>query len=472
MYVRFRDTAGTWSGPFSDSIVLDTRAPSTTATPSGGTYTSNQTITLTCGDGTGSGCHRTYYTLDGSNPTTASNVYRGPLLIASTTTLKYFSKDLAGNTAAVKTQSYTVDTTIPTGTIAINSGASYTQTRGVTLTLSCSDNACHQMQFSHDNVTWSNPAAFSVTKNWTLTAGDGEKTVYVKYRDSVGNWSNPFSDTIVLDTTAPVTTASPAGGTYTTAQTVTLTCGDGLGSGCDKTYYTTDGTVPTTASNVYGGPLLIASTATLKYFSKDLAGNTAAVKTQSYKVDTTIPSGTIVINNGAAYTRTRGVTLTLSCSDNACFQMQFSNDNVTWSNTAAFSVTKNWTLTAGDGEKTVYVKYRDNIGNWSEFYSDAITLDATRPTNGTLTAAAGKAQVALSWTGFSDALSGLSQYQLVYNTGSSPSSCSAGTPLYTGNDLYFLHEGLTPGTRYFYRLCAQDLAGNTSTGARANATPN
>ncbi len=158
------------------------------------------------------------------------------------------------------------------------------------------------------------------------------------------------------------------------------------------------------------------------------------MKTQSYKVDTTIPTGTIVINNGAAYTRTRGVTLTLSCSDNACFQMQFSNDNVTWSNPAAFSVTKNWTLTAGDGEKTVYVKYRDSVGNWSEIYSDAITLDGTPPANGTLTATAGKGQVALSWTGFSDALSGLSQYQLVYNTGSSPSSCSAGTPLYAGNE--------------------------------------
>jgi large repetitive protein len=176
---------------------------------------------------------------------------------------------------------------------------------------------------------------------------------------------------------------TPSGETYTANQTITLTCTDGTGAGCHRTYYTLDGSNPTTASNVYSGPLLIASTATLKYFSIDLAGNTGAVKTQSYKVDTTIPSGTIVINNGAAYTRTRGVTLTLSCSDNACYQMQFSNDNVTWSNPVAFSGTKNWTLTAGDGEKTVYVKYQDSVGNWSEIYSDAITLDGTPPVNGT-----------------------------------------------------------------------------------------
>jgi len=198
------------------------------------------------------------------------------------------------------------------------------------------------------------------------------------------------------------------------------------------------------------------------------------VKTQSYKVDTTIPTGTIVINNSRdAYTRTRGVTLTLSCSDNVpCYQMQLSNDNVTWSNPAAFSATKTWNLTAGDGEKTVYVKYRDSVGNWSETYSDAITLDATPPVNGSLTATAGTGQVVLKWSGFNDALSGIAGYRLVYNTGSAPASCSVGTPIYSGIDTSYHHLNLTPGTRYYYRLCAQDAAGNTSTGVRVNATPN
>ena len=43
------------------------------------------------------------------------------------------------------------------------------------------------------------------------------------------------------DSSAPVTTASPAGGDYNTAQNVTLSCNDATGSGCSKTYYTTDG---------------------------------------------------------------------------------------------------------------------------------------------------------------------------------------------------------------------------------------
>ena len=361
----------------------------------------------------------------------------------------------------------------PSYSVLINGDEPYTRTTAVTLTVACADmTKCVQMQVSNNGTTWSGAQNFTANRNWNLTSGDGAKTVYVRFRDTAGTWSGPVSDTIVLDTRTPSTTATPSGGTYTANQTITLTCTDGTGSGCHRTYYTLDGSAPTTASNVYSGPLLIASTTTLKYFSKDLAGNAELVKTQSYIVDTTIPTGTIVINSGAPYTQTRGVTLTLSCSDNACYQMQFSNDNVTWSNPAAYSVTKTWTLTAGDGEKTVYVKYRDSVGNWSETNSDAITLDATPPVNGSLTAVAGRAQVTLNWSGFNDALSGIAGYRLVYNTGSAPASCSAGTLIYSDTGTSYLHTNLIPGTRYYYRLCAQDKAGNTSTGVRVNATPN
>ena len=39
-----------------------------------------------------------------------------------------------------------------------------------------------------------------------------------------------------VDATPPVTTAAPPGGVYITGQSVTLTCTDGPGSGCDKIY--------------------------------------------------------------------------------------------------------------------------------------------------------------------------------------------------------------------------------------------
>ena len=139
------------------------------------------------------------------------------------------------------------DTTPPTGTITINSGASYTSDISVTLTLLCTDNSgsCAQMQFSNDNVTWSTPEAYAMLKSWDLLSGDGTKTVYVRYNDSSNNWSGSYSDTINLDMTNPTTSASPSGGTYSSEQNITLTCNDGVGSGCDEIYYTIDGTDPT-----------------------------------------------------------------------------------------------------------------------------------------------------------------------------------------------------------------------------------
>jgi hypothetical protein len=81
------------------------------------------------------------------------------------------------------------------------------------------------------------------------------------------------------DKTAPVTTATPAGGTYETAQSVTLSVNEPA-----TTFYTTDGSTPTTSSPVYSAPIDIAVTTTLQFFSKDTAGNVEAVKTELYTI--------------------------------------------------------------------------------------------------------------------------------------------------------------------------------------------
>jgi len=88
------------------------------------------------------------------------------------------------------------------------------------------------------------------------------------------------------DNTGPTTTASPAGGTYITAQTVTLTCNDNSGVGCDKTYYTIDGTDPTTGSIQYTAPLAISTDTTLKFFSTDLNGENESIRTEIYTINT------------------------------------------------------------------------------------------------------------------------------------------------------------------------------------------
>ena len=97
--------------------------------------------------------------------------------------------------------------------------------------------------------------------------------------------------------------------------------------------------------------------------------------------DTTAPTGSISINNNAVYTNSLKVTLNLSATDSSGLsRMQFSNNSVIWSTPEAYATTKSWVLTSGLGTKKAYVKFKDNSGNWSKAYSDAIILDTTAPT--------------------------------------------------------------------------------------------
>jgi hypothetical protein len=57
----------------------------------------------------------TYYTLDGSTPTTASTIFTEPFVLDVDTTIKYFSVDLAGNTESVKTTAIDIKEPVASG---------------------------------------------------------------------------------------------------------------------------------------------------------------------------------------------------------------------------------------------------------------------------------------------------------------------------------------------------------------------
>src|SRR5207247_830290 len=61
-----------------------------------------------------------------------------------------------------------------------------------------------KMRCSNDGTTGGSLVAYSTTASWTLTSGDGTKTVYARFYDSAGTlYSAVMTDTIVLDSTAP-----------------------------------------------------------------------------------------------------------------------------------------------------------------------------------------------------------------------------------------------------------------------------
>jgi hypothetical protein len=151
-----------------------------------------------------------------------------------------------------------------------------------------------------------------------------------------------------------------------------------------ETYYKINNG-PTKTVNVNGQPRITTESAnnTVEYWSKDRAG----IEEFPHKFLTEIklekfaPVGSIIINNGDASTASVSVLLTLtSNSTSGVSQVRFSNDGV-WDTEIweSPSTSKAWTLTSGDGAKTVYYQIKDTAGLTSS-YSAVITLQSTTPT--------------------------------------------------------------------------------------------
>jgi Chitobiase/beta-hexosaminidase C-terminal domain len=192
------------------TVAADTTAPLTVANPGGGTFSANQSVVLSTNEAS-----TVYYTTDGSTPSVASSVYTAPIFLSSTTTLKFYARDTAGNSSGVLTEQYT----------------------------------------------------------------------------------------LAPDNTVPTANAAPSGGAYDSVQFVTLSSSEPA-----TIYYTTNGAAPNTGSSVYVSPLTIASTTTLKFFARDVAGNSSGVSTLNYTIDSSVPS--VVANPaGGSFKGTQFVTL-------------------------------------------------------------------------------------------------------------------------------------------------------------------
>ncbi|ASJ55972.1 phage tail protein [Brevibacillus formosus] len=261
--------------------------------------------------------------------------------------------------------SIVLDITPPTGTIEINNGNVATSSEKVELTIQGSDaNGPVELMLSNENNftgSWI-PVPANNKLEWNLTGGDGQKTVYAKFRDGAGNLYGT-SDTIVLDKTAPVVTGVTNGGFY--AADVTPSFDDGTA--------TLNGALFTSGSKVsVEGQYTMVVT--------DTAGNTTTV---TFTLDKTAPTGSLAINNGATHANNQDVTLQIAVTDfSNKLQMRFSHDTsdpANWTSWETLTATKAWTLSTGDGTKSVYMEVKDKAGNIASF-TDEITLDMTNPT--------------------------------------------------------------------------------------------
>jgi hypothetical protein len=307
-----KDTAGNSSTVQTAVFTIDSVAPVLTIT-AGGTFTGTKSVTMSVNE-----TADIYYTLDGSTPTASSTKYTNPLSISATTTIKSFAKDTAGNSSAVQTVTYTLDTTQPADTTAPNNvtNLAYSNVAQTTLTLTWAASTSPDVA-SYDVYNGATLLAnvTGTTYNVSGLTASTQYTFAVKAKDAANNVASGTSVTVTTsapaDTTAPTVTASPAAGTFTSTQSVTLTANETA-----TIYYTTNGTTPTTASTVYTGPISISATTTLQFIARDTAGNQSTAQTALYtiNIDTTAP---VITASPVAGTYTSAQSITLTANETA-----------------------------------------------------------------------------------------------------------------------------------------------------------
>ncbi len=256
--------------------VSNPTAATPTFSPTAGSYSAAQTVSLS--DST-SGAS-IYYTTNGSTPTTASSLYQSPIVVSSTTTIQ-----------AIATASGYLDSSVASGTFTINLPAAAAPT------------------FT--------PAAGSYTTAQSVTLSDtttGAKIYYTTNGSTPTTSSTLYSGAIPVSTTTTIEAIAAASGfsnsavasaTYTltvpaatpSISTAPALAGAEIVSLSDATsgatiYYTLDGSAPTTASQTYEAPFLVASNLTVNALAVASGYVNSSVASQTFSPG--IASGTLV----------------------------------------------------------------------------------------------------------------------------------------------------------------------------------
>jgi formylglycine-generating enzyme required for sulfatase activity len=142
-------------------------------------------------------------------------------------------------------------------------------------------------------VTFNNQHKFSGTFTSAGAAGSFYETDGTTVK---GSWSatknQPVSETVATSV------ISPAGGTFTSAQSVTISCAT---AGADI-YYTIDDSIPTASSTKYTGAITVSSTITIKAIAIKSGMTDSDIATSTYTISEQPGGATLTLDLGGGVT--------------------------------------------------------------------------------------------------------------------------------------------------------------------------
>lgn len=321
-YIRYRsnDSAGNEEDVKNVTVKIDSTVPWTNATAvndTGGNYelgswvnSSYVNVTLACNDSTppyGSTCISITYCNDTKNTCVPDTNYTEPIQISSKgkSYIRFYSTDVSiHNEDTQSTEVDIIESDPPTTTADAFFGGTgtpypfgdWTGYSTVGVYLGCNDaSGCNTTLYCNDitNTCIPNETYSGGVSVWT----QGTSYFRFKSNDSLGNEESIKNKTIRIDTAGPTTTATAindTGGSYTLGSwvnssyvNVTLTCDDGVGCGCNETFYCNDTTNICTPDILYMGEIIKISregTNYLRYMSNDIIQKEEAVKSKSINI--------------------------------------------------------------------------------------------------------------------------------------------------------------------------------------------
>ena len=216
--------------------------------------------------------------------------------------------------------------------------------------------------------------------------------------------------------------------------------------------------------------------------SSESGGTTTPYFEVSYDgtgTDTANPTGTITINSGNTYATSTAVTLILTATDDVGVTGYYLSGStttptagqagwVTVGTDSAYSANIPYTLSSGDGTKTVYVWYKDGVNNISSMSQDAIVLDETFPTIVVVSPSSiytdDLGRKAFGTTGTTITLTGSSADTNGIGTVTISNSATTTTYTATGTDAWSKSlVSIISGTANVFSVTAQDIPGNQDT---------
>ncbi len=256
------------------NTTIVTRAAAPTFNPPAGTYSAPVTVALS----TATSGATIHYTIDGSVPTTASPVYAGPIPVTQTTTIRAIASASGMADSVVAAATYTIRLRVATPSFS-PAGGTYAGSATVTITDETSGATIHY------TTNGSTPTASSPVYSGPILVTQ-TTTIRAMATASGMTDSDVASATYAIASQVATPSFTPPAGTYSQSQTVTI----GVATSGATIHYTTDGTTPTASSPVYGGPISVTRSMTIRAVAMAGGMTDSAVASAAYTLRAVAPA--------------------------------------------------------------------------------------------------------------------------------------------------------------------------------------